>query len=47
MAEPGDVKGMGADRLESMGLTVDRVDKKLVPAVGLVLTAILKNSVEG
>jgi hypothetical protein len=34
MAEPGDVKVIGADTLESLGLTVDRVDKKLVPAVG-------------
>jgi predicted aspartyl protease len=47
MAEPGDMEVIGAHTLESLGLTVDPVGKKLVPAVGLALTAILKNSVEG
>jgi len=47
MAEPGDVEVIGAHTLESLGLTVDPVGKKLVPAVGLALTAVLKNSVEG
>jgi len=47
MAEPGDMEVIGAHTLESLGLTVDPVRKKLVPVVGLALTAILKNSVEG
>jgi hypothetical protein len=52
MAEPGDMEVIGAHTLESLGLTVDRVGKRLVPAVGLGLTAVLvkgdrKNSVEG
>ena len=40
MAEPGDMEVMGAHTLESLGLTVDPVGKKLVPAVGLALGAI-------
>ena len=40
MAEPGDMEVMGAHTLESLGITVDPVAKKLVPAVGLALTAI-------
>jgi predicted aspartyl protease len=47
MAEPGDMGVIGAHTLESLGLTVDPVGKKLVPAVGLALTAVLENSVEG
>jgi predicted aspartyl protease len=47
MAEPGEMEVIGAHTLESLGLTVDPVGKKLVPAVGLALTAVLKNSVEG
>src|SRR5207302_4679371 len=47
MAEPGDMEVIGAHTLESLGLTVDPVGRKLVPAVGLALTAVLKNSVEG
>jgi predicted aspartyl protease len=47
MAEPGDMEVIGAHTLDSLGLTVDPVGKKLVPAVGLALAAILKNSVEG
>jgi predicted aspartyl protease len=51
MAEPGDMEVIGAHTLESLGLTVDPVGKKLVPAVGLALTALscrdLENSVEG
>ena len=42
MAEPGDMEVMGAHTLESLGITVDPVGKKLVPTVGLALTAILK-----
>jgi predicted aspartyl protease len=42
MAEPGDMEVMGAHTLESLGPTVDPVGKKLVPAVGLALTAILE-----
>ncbi|MFZ0773578.1 MAG: hypothetical protein ACLP56_11780 [Candidatus Sulfotelmatobacter sp.] len=40
MAEPGDMEVMGARTLESLGVTVDPVGKKLVPTVGLALTAI-------
>jgi len=40
MAEPGDMEVMGAHTLESLGVTVDPVGKKLVPAVGMALTAI-------
>jgi predicted aspartyl protease len=47
MAEPGDMELIGAHTLESLGLTVDPVGKKLVPAVGLALTAVLQNLVEG
>jgi predicted aspartyl protease len=41
MAEPGDMEVMGAHTLESLGVTVDPVGKKLVPTVGLALTAVL------
>jgi predicted aspartyl protease len=47
VAEPGDMEVIGAHTLESLGLTVDPVGKKLVPVVGLALTAVLENSVEG
>ena len=47
MAEPGDMEVIGAHTLESLGLTVDPVGKKLVPVVELALTAVLENSVEG
>jgi hypothetical protein len=40
IAEPGDRKVIGAHPLDSLGLTVDLVGKKLVPAVGFALTAI-------
>jgi hypothetical protein len=40
VAEPGDVEVMRAHTLESLGVTVDPVGKKLVPRVGLALTAI-------
>jgi predicted aspartyl protease len=40
MAEPGDMEVMGAHTLESLGVTVDPVAKKLVPTVGLALTAV-------
>jgi len=39
-AEPGDMEVIGAHTLESLGVTVDPVSKKLVPAVGLALCAI-------
>jgi predicted aspartyl protease len=39
LAEPGDTEVMGAHSLESLGLTVDPVQKKLIPAVGLALRA--------
>jgi len=38
-AEPGDIEVIGAHTLESLGVTVDPVSKKLVPTVGLALTA--------
>jgi predicted aspartyl protease len=37
VAEPGDIEVVGAHTLESLGVTVDPVSKKLVPAVGLAL----------
>lgn len=37
LAEPGDAEVMGAFTLESLGLTVDPVEKKLVPSIGLAL----------
>jgi len=40
VAEPGDMEVMGAHTLESLGVTVDPVGKKLVPTVGLALAAI-------
>jgi predicted aspartyl protease len=43
MAEPGDMEVMGAHTLESLGITVDPVAKKLVPTVGLALTAVTKH----
>ena len=33
LAEPGELEVMGAHTLESLGLTVDPVQKKLVPIV--------------
>jgi predicted aspartyl protease len=42
MAESGDMEVMGAHTLESLGVTVDPVGKKLIPAVGMALTAILR-----
>ncbi|HEV3306840.1 MAG TPA: hypothetical protein VGZ91_10415 [Candidatus Sulfotelmatobacter sp.] len=44
VAEPGDMEVMGAHTLESLGVTVDPVGKKLVPTVGLALTAIQLHS---
>jgi aspartyl protease family protein len=38
MAEPGDLEVLGAHSLESLGLTVDPVSKKLVPMIGLALS---------
>src|SRR5208283_6059961 len=40
MAEAGDVEVMGSHTLESLGVTVDPVSKKLVPTVGLALAAV-------
>ena len=40
LAESGDMEVIGAHTLESLGLTVDPVGKKLVPTVGMALTAI-------
>ena len=37
LAEPGDAEVLGAHTLESLGLTVDPVNKELVPTVGLAL----------
>ncbi|MGH9779695.1 MAG: hypothetical protein ACRD5I_14930 [Candidatus Acidiferrales bacterium] len=39
MAEPNDMEVMGAFTIEGLGLAVDPVQKKLVPTVGLALTA--------
>ena len=39
MAEPGDMEVMGAHTFESLGITVDPVAKKLVPAIGMALSA--------
>jgi len=39
VAEPGDMEMLGAHTLESLGVTVDPVSKKLVPTVGLALVA--------
>jgi hypothetical protein len=47
MAEAGDLEVIGAHTLKSLGLTVDPVGKKLVPAAGVALTAILQNLLEG
>ncbi len=41
MAEAGDMEVMGSHTLESLGVTVDPVSKKLVPAVGLALTNVV------
>jgi predicted aspartyl protease len=46
IAEPGNMEVIGAHTLESLGLTVDPVGKKLVPAVGLALTAISLTAIE-
>jgi predicted aspartyl protease len=39
LAEPGDTEVMGSFTLESLGLGVDPVEKRLVPTIGLALTA--------
>jgi predicted aspartyl protease len=44
VAEPGDMEVMGAHTLETLGVTVDPVGKKLVPTVGLALTAVVVGS---
>jgi aspartyl protease family protein len=44
-AEPGDIEVVGAHTLESLGVTVDPVSKKLVPTVGLALSAVNRGSV--
>jgi len=40
VAEAGDMEVLGSHTLESLGVTVDPVGKKLVPTVGLALTAV-------
>ena len=40
VAEPGDMEVLGSHTLESLGVTVDPVSKKLIPTVGLALTAV-------
>jgi len=39
MAEAGDMEVLGSRTLESLGVTVDPVSKKLAPTVGLALSA--------
>ncbi|MGH8459704.1 MAG: aspartyl protease family protein, partial [Nevskiales bacterium] len=39
LAETGDAEVLGAHSLESLGLSVNSVEKKLEPSVGLALTA--------
>jgi hypothetical protein len=39
VAEPGDMEVLGSHTLESLGVTVDPVSQKLVPMVGLALSA--------
>jgi len=39
LAEEGDLEVMGSPSLESLGLAADPVQKKLVPTVGLALSA--------
>ena len=39
VAEPDDMEVIGSHTLESLGVTVDPVSKKLVPTVGLALAA--------
>ncbi len=41
LAEPGDAEVLGAFTLEGLGLTVDPVQKKLVPTILLALTAVM------
>jgi predicted aspartyl protease len=38
VAEVGDMEVLGSHTLESLGVTVDPVSKKLIPTVGLALT---------
>jgi len=40
IAEAGDMEVLGSHTLESLGVTVDPVSKKLIPTVGLALTAV-------
>src|SRR5579864_3646630 len=40
VAEKGDMEVLGSHTLESLGVTVDPVSKKLIPTVGLALTAV-------
>jgi predicted aspartyl protease len=43
VAEPGDMEVLGSHTLESLGVTVDPVSKRLIPTVGLALTAVVVN----
>jgi aspartyl protease family protein len=47
VAEAGDMEVLGSHTLESLGVTVDPVGKKLVPTVGLALTAVTVGKVRG
>ena len=40
VAEAGDMEVLGSHTLESLGVTVDPVSQKLIPTVGLALTAV-------
>ena len=40
MAEPEDMEVLGAHTLESLGLAVDPVQKKLIPTIGLALISL-------
>jgi aspartyl protease family protein len=40
VAEAGDMEVLGSHTLESLGVTVDPVSKKLIPTVGLALSAL-------
>jgi predicted aspartyl protease len=44
MANPGDLQVLGAHSLESLGITVDPVEMKLVPTIGLALSHLVVGS---
>ena len=47
MAEAGDMEVLGSHTLETLGVVVDPVNKKLVPTVGLALAAGFRVSLRG